>query len=239
MTVGVRRAPLLLAAALLATAAAAGPATAYGEPGRAPVADPVSDPMADRVADPMAGPVAESVADSVVVPMAGQVAVDHPVPGPRRVPKVTVRPPAPPEGVTVGPRVKVPRVMVQRSPRPRVSISMPPGKRRAAPEVTVPQVTVYPDGVCVGGVRVGPCPRRKARLKRPEAPPVVPVTALVPPPPIPAPTPTPSRTPSARAHVERVEPPQRRRNPMNTVLLSVVLVTAITSTTAVAFRARR
>ncbi|MFC5829842.1 hypothetical protein [Nonomuraea insulae] len=79
-------------------------------------------------------------------------------------------------------------------------------------------------------------------MKRPVVPPVVPVTALVSPPPpspTPAPTPTPSRTPSARAHVERAEPPQRRRNPMNTVLVSVVLVTAITSTTAVAFRSRR
>jgi hypothetical protein len=33
--------------------------------------------------------------------------------------------------------------------------------------------------------------------------------------------------------------PDRRKNPMTSVLLTVVLVTAITSTTAVAFRSRR
>ncbi|MFC7108345.1 hypothetical protein ACFQQB_52805 [Nonomuraea rubra] len=129
-------------------------------------------------------------------------------------------------------------MLTRRSPDPKVSISMPRGKRRAAPEVTVPQVTVFPDGVCAGGVVLGECPRgRPQAAPRAVAPPVVPV--LVQPPPSPTPIPTPTPTPSSRRHVRQAEPPERRRNPMNTVLLTVVLVTAITATTAVAFRARR
>ncbi|NBE97914.1 hypothetical protein GUY59_32850, partial [Nonomuraea sp. K271] len=56
------------------------------------------------------------------------------------------------------------------------------------------------------------------------------------------PTPSPSPTPSAsvRAGARRPLPlPGRRGNPLGGVLLTVVLVTAITSTTAVAFRSRR
>ncbi|MFG1705723.1 hypothetical protein ACFLIM_21250 [Nonomuraea sp. M3C6] len=174
----VRRAPLLLAAALLA-AGAAGPAAADREP--------------------------------------------------RPVPQVSVRPPAPPKGVTVGPRVSVPRVKTWRKPVPGVSISVPPAKRRAAPEVTLPQVTVYRDAVCTGRVVVGECPRR-----RPHTAPRLPAPRATP---FRTPTPTPTVTP--RSHVKRLAAPPRRKNPMTTVLLTVVLVTAIASTTAVAFGSRR
>lgn len=168
------------------------------------------------------------------------------VPSPRPVPKVSVRPPAPPKGVTVGPTVKVPRVSVRRAPRPKVSISIPNVNRRARPKITLPQVTIYPDGVCsgagAGAVAVGECPRRRSRAEArkvvPPAPPASPVRPVRVSPP-PDPTPTPTATPSTRSHVKRLEPPARRGNPLNTVLLTVVLVTAITSTTAVAFRRTR
>ncbi|MEV5890448.1 hypothetical protein [Nonomuraea fuscirosea] len=162
------------------------------------------------------------------------------VPSPRPVPKVSVRPPTPPKGVTVGPTVKVPRVSVRRAPRPEVSISIPNANRRARPKITLPQVTIYPDGVCSGAVAVGECPRRRSRAEArkvvPPAPPASPVRPVRVPPP---PDATPTSTPSARSHVKRLEPPARRGNPLNTVLLTVVLVTAITSTTAVAFRRTR
>ncbi|MEV0389264.1 hypothetical protein [Nonomuraea sp. NPDC050643] len=189
---GVRRAPLLLAAALLA-AMAAGPAAAE--------------------------------------------------PDPWPVPRISVRPPEPPKGVTVGPRVRVPRVSVQSSPVPRVSIAMPKRKRRATPKVTVPHVTVYPDGVCTGEVQVGECPRRAPRTVHRAVPPAGPVLVPAPAPaPAPSPEPTPEEpTPKAtvRGQAKRLEPRPRRRNPMTSVALTVVLVTAITSTTAVAFKARR
>ncbi|MFI7612363.1 hypothetical protein ACIBP6_14180 [Nonomuraea terrae] len=51
-------------------------------------------------------------------------------------------------------------------------------------------------------------------------------------------TPTREETPVARALFKRPEPPARRVNPLGTVLLTVVVVTVITSATAVAFRAR-
>ncbi|MEV1178687.1 hypothetical protein [Nonomuraea sp. NPDC049784] len=179
---GVRRAPLLLAAALAALAVA-GPAAADREP------------------------------------------------WPRPVPQVSVRPPAPPKGVTVGPTVSVPRVRTWRSPAPGVSISMPPGKRRAAPAVTLPHVTVYRDGVCTSRVQVGECPRKVPRPVRRPVPWMAPVL-------MPTPTSTPKATP--RAHFQRAAAaPTRRKSPMTTVLVMAVLVSAITSTTAVAFRSRR
>ncbi|WP_378788245.1 hypothetical protein ACFMQL_30605 [Nonomuraea fastidiosa] len=162
----------------------------------------------------------------------------QPVMKPRPVPKTSVRPPAPPKRVTVGPKVRVPRVWVQSSPRPRVSISMPRAKRNAAPQVTVPQVTVYPDGLCAGDVHLGECPRGRPGPV-PRAVPAPPAPVRVPAPaPTRTPTPTPSPTPSARSHALQIKPAERRPNPLGTVLLTVALVTAITSTTAVAFRAR-
>ncbi|MET8866810.1 hypothetical protein ABZW11_28035 [Nonomuraea sp. NPDC004580] len=173
------------------------------------------------------------------VPKPGAVPKTRAVPKPRPVPKVSVRPPAPPKRVRVGRDVRVPRVWVQSSPRPRVSIAMPDAKRHAAPKVTVPHVTVYPDGLCAGDVQLGECPRGRPRQVQRGVPPLVPAEVVLPPTPTLTPTPTPSPTPSARSHVIRAEPAERRRNPLSTVLLTVVLVTAITSTTAVAFRARR
>ncbi|UBU17608.1 hypothetical protein [Nonomuraea gerenzanensis] len=258
---GVRRAPLLLAVTLVLATAAAGPAAA--DPGLWPWGELVAAPRialeTDRatVGGPAEGAprvamaagragVAGRVPVSVRVPVSGRVPSPRPVPGagrvrpPRPVPRVSVRRPAPPQRVTVGPTVKVPRVSTRRSPDPEVSISMPRAKRRAAPEVTVPQVTVFPDGVCAGGVVLGDCPRDRPRpVPRVVAPPVVPVRVLPSPSPSPSPTPVVTPTPSSRPRVQRAEPPGRRRNPLNSVMLTVVLVTAITSTTAVAFRARR
>ncbi|MFI6737523.1 hypothetical protein ACIBI9_31755 [Nonomuraea sp. NPDC050451] len=169
------------------------------------------------------------------VTVAGPAAADG-VPWPRPVPQVTVRPPAPPKNVTVGPTVTVPRVRTRRWPRPKVSISVPPRKRWAPPAVVLPDVTVYRDGVCTAEVQVGECPRRRAGRVRPSAPWVAPV---------PVPTPTPKKTPKPKATVpltryQHAEAgPSRRKSPLNTVLVMTVVVSAITSTTAVAFRSRR
>ncbi|MGW0203170.1 hypothetical protein [Nonomuraea sp. NPDC003201] len=172
------------------------------------------------------------------VTVAGPAAADG-VPWPRPVPRVTVRPPAPPappKNVTVGPTVTVPRVRTRRSPRPKVSISVPPRKRWAPPAVVLPHVTVYRDGVCTADVQVGECPRRRAGRVRPSAPWAAPV---------PVPTPTPTKTPKPKAAVpltrfQRASAgPSRRKSPLNTVLVMTVVVSAITSTTAVAFRSRR
>ncbi|WP_345571269.1 hypothetical protein [Nonomuraea rosea] len=187
----VRRAPLLLAAALFAVCASV-PASADREPRR-----------------------------------------------PDPVPAVTVRPPAPPKGVTVGPRVSVPKVRTWRSPVPRVSISVPPARRRAKPKVTLPHVTVYQDAVCTGRVVVGECPRKQPREAPRPAPRATPMRLQPAPAVVPVPLPSPDPTPTARSHVKRFASPGRRKNPMTSVLLTVVLVTAITSTTAVAFRSRR
>jgi hypothetical protein len=287
------RAPLLLAATLLA-ATAVGPAAIPASAGGSPRSDRVPAPttavhpgqgsVAARVASAGQGSVVGTVAAGagrglvvpvagsgpgpvtvagqgrgpMVVPVAGGGRGDSVgrdvgggrvpvrgwgsgrVPSPRPVPKVSVRPPAPPKGVTVGPTVKVPRVSVRRAPRPKVSISIPNVNRRARPKITLPQVTIYPDGVCSGAVAVGECPRRRSRAEArkvvPPAPPASPVRPVRVSPP---PDPTPTATPSTRSHVKRLEPPARRGNPLNTVLLTVVLVTAITSTTAVAFRRTR
>ncbi|MET9244826.1 hypothetical protein [Nonomuraea sp. NPDC003709] len=173
------------------------------------------------------------------VTVAGPAAADG-VPVPRPVPRVTVRPPAPPappKNVTVGPTVTVPRVRTRRSPRPKVSISVPPRKRWAPPAVVLPHVTVYRDGVCTAEVHVGECPRRRAGRVRPSAPWAAPV---------PVPTPTPTKTtpkPKAAVPLTRYQRaaagPSRRKSPLNTVLVMTVVVSAITSTTAVAFRSRR
>ncbi|MEU6711983.1 hypothetical protein ABZ897_10960 [Nonomuraea sp. NPDC046802] len=157
------------------------------------------------------------------------------------VPKVTVRPrpPAPPKGVTARRgKATVPRVVTERSPSPRVSISMPHARRPALPKVTLPHVTVYRDGLCAGGVTVGECPRTRPRTpqRAQPAPVILPTPALSP---SPTPTPTPTPTPSLRAHVKRAMPPARRENPLGTLLVMVVVVTAIASTAAVAFGARR
>ncbi|MEQ4724509.1 hypothetical protein [Nonomuraea sp. B19D2] len=170
----------------------------------------------------------------VAVAVAGPAAADR-GPWPRPVPQVSVRPPAPPKGVTVGPTVSVPRVRAWRSPVPGVSISVPPRERGAAPAVTLPRVTIYPDGVCTGRVQVGECPRKGPRRLRRPVPWVTPVH-------VPSPAPTPAPTPKAtpRAPFRRAGAgPSRRQSPLTTVLVMAVLVSAITSTTAVAFRSRR
>ncbi|PZG03039.1 hypothetical protein C1J01_46795 [Nonomuraea aridisoli] len=51
-------------------------------------------------------------------------------------------------------------------------------------------------------------------------------------------TPTVEETPAIGTSFRRPEPPARRGSPLGSVLLTVVVVTAITSATAVAFRAR-
>ncbi|MFI7127165.1 hypothetical protein ACIBQ1_15825 [Nonomuraea sp. NPDC050153] len=169
--------------------------------------------------------------------VAGPAAADG-VPWPRPVPHVTVRPPAPPKGVTVGPTVSVPRVRTRRSPRPKVSISVPPRKGPGPPAIVLPHVTVYRDGVCMREVQVGQCPRRRAGRVRPPAPWTAPVR-------VPAPKKTPKKKPEPKATVpltryQRAEAgPARRKSPLNTVLVMTVVVSAITSTTAVAFRSRR
>ncbi|WP_143021989.1 hypothetical protein [Nonomuraea maritima] len=161
---------------------------------------------------------------------------------PRGVPRGPARPvmpsvrapvrPAPPKRVTVGPTVKVPKVSVRRTPGPRVSIAVPGGNRRADPAVTVPHVTIYPGGVCAekarSEVQIGECPRGRRRVAVPLVGPVQPPTV----------TPTPKKTPVAHDRLVLPAQQKRRPNPLGTVLLTVVVVTAISSTTAVAFRAR-
>ncbi|WP_206059346.1 hypothetical protein, partial [Nonomuraea zeae] len=148
---------------------------------------------------------------------------------------------APPQRVTVGPRVSVPKVRTWRSPVPGVSISVPPARRRAAPKVALPHVTVYRDAVCTSRVVVGDCSRKRSReahrLPSRSVPTAMPAR--------PSPTPTvvrvppPSQMPVARSRAQQIASPGRRKNPMTSVLVTVVIVTAITSTTAVAFRSRR
>ncbi|WP_220448298.1 hypothetical protein, partial [Nonomuraea diastatica] len=86
-------------------------------------------------------------------------------------------------------------------------------------------------------VRVGQCPRGRARVAPRPVPRARPVRV---PSLTPAPSPSPTRSASGWAGARRpLPPPGRRDNPLGGVLLTVVLVTAITSTTAVAFRSRR
>ncbi|WP_188193354.1 hypothetical protein [Nonomuraea sp. SYSU D8015] len=186
----------------------------------------------------------------VVIGVAGPAAAD-PEPWPRGVPsassvvpepvvrkpavpdKLSVRPPAAPKKVS--PDGSVPGVRVWRSPVPGVSIAGRPGKRRPVPKVTVPGMTIFRDAVCGIRVQVGRCPRGKARLSPwPVSPVRVPSPS-----PSPSPTPTPSPKATPRVHAKEVAPPPRRKNPLATVLVMVVLVTAIASTTAVAFGSRR
>ncbi|KAB8194461.1 hypothetical protein FH608_014650 [Nonomuraea phyllanthi] len=170
----------------------------------------------------------------VAIAVAGPAAADRD-PWPRPVPQVSVRPPAPPKNVTVGPRVSVPRVRTWRSPSPHVSIKVRGGKRPAKPAITLPHVTVYRGGVCTGGVQVGECPRKRPhRAHRPPPPPRATPVRI----PTPSPTPSPKATPGSRFQRAMAEP-ARRKSPMATVLVMAVVVTAITSTTAVAFRSRR
>ncbi|TMR89260.1 hypothetical protein [Nonomuraea basaltis] len=194
---GLGRAPLLLAAALVALSAA-GPAAADREP---------------RPGLPQASVVPKAFA----------------------VPKPSVRPPAAPRKVSVD--GSVPGVSVWRLPVPGVSISVRQGKRRPVPKVTVPGMTIYQGSVCGDRVQVGECPRRRPReIPRPVPGRAVPVR-------VPAPTLTPTPTPTSKVtppiRAEQAAPPVRRKNPLATVLVMVVLVSAIASTTAVAFGSRR
>src|SRR5690606_15367796 len=138
----------------------------------------------------------------------------------------------------VKPRVVKPRVS---KPKPSMGEGRVPGRPRPRPSASVPDVRVYEDAVCVdtpssyihiGRCRVTgprpraqgtPAPERARELQAAEA----------------TPTPTPAKaepTPKARIVAERQAPPERP-NPLGTVLLMVVLTTAIASTTAVAFGA--
>ncbi|TMR04984.1 hypothetical protein ETD86_53345 [Nonomuraea turkmeniaca] len=152
------------------------------------------------------------------------------------IPKVSVRPPKAPRNVSVN--GSVPGVKVWRSPVPGVSIAgRRPGKRRPVPKVTVPGMTIYQDAVCGERVQVGECPRDRPRVQpRPVAQRATPVRV---PSPSPSPKPTPSPTATSRVRIKQVMLPPRRDNPLGTVLVMVVLVSAIASTTAVAFRSRR
>ncbi|HEX4818366.1 MAG TPA: hypothetical protein VFV66_36980 [Nonomuraea sp.] len=254
----IRRGPLLLVVALVAIGAA-GPAIADRHP--RPAATPSEGvpsgkrglggvPSGKRGLGGVSskGGLAGGVPERV---LRGVVSGRWPRGLPSRVavPTVSVRSPAPPRNVSTD--GSVPGVSVWRSPVPGVSIKGRPGKRRPVPEVTVPGMTIYPGAVCGGRVTVGECPRERPRPRptlepRPKprraqparlptlTPAPVPVPARTPPP---TPAPTPKATPPARA--EQEAPPTRRKNPLGTVLMMVVLVTTIAFTTAVAFRARR
>ncbi|MDA0634513.1 hypothetical protein OUY22_13895 [Nonomuraea sp. MCN248] len=119
------------------------------------------------------------------------------------------------------------------------------GKRRPRPVVSVPDVRVYDDAVCVDpprahvhvgrcGVRRQPGPVTTPAHENPRRAPL----AATPATPAAAPTPTPAEaepSPTSRMIVaERpVTPP--RPSPLGTILLMVVLTTAIAAATAVAF----
>ncbi|MEZ7131123.1 hypothetical protein ACBR40_37830 [Nonomuraea sp. AD125B] len=131
-------------------------------------------------------------------------------------------------------------VRVGQAPVPHVSIAGRPPGGRLIPKVTVPGMTIYPRAVCEGSVQVGQCSQRgtlPSTPRPPGAPPVVPARASLPP--TPTPEPTPSLTPPARVRQAAAPPQARRKNPLGSVLVMVVLVTTIASTTAVAFGARR
>ncbi|QYC41290.1 hypothetical protein Nocox_18405 [Nonomuraea coxensis DSM 45129] len=135
----------------------------------------------------------------------------------------------------------VPGVRVRRTPAPHVSIAGRRSGGNPVPQVTVPGMTIYPRAVCGRSVQVGECSRRRlppSTPRPPGAPPVVPLRAEVAPTPAPARTPAPALSPPARVR-QAAAPPARRRNPLGSVLVMVVLVTTIASTTAVAFGARR
>ncbi|MEU8319056.1 hypothetical protein AB0C33_11855 [Nonomuraea sp. NPDC048881] len=242
---GVRRAPLLLAAALLA-ASAAGPAAADLQspvPGTVRVRpsqlpSPGITIHGGRGRDGRTGPV-------VSVP--GAQIWDDPEPV-----------------------VSVPGAQIWDAPEPHASVSTRPGGRAPRTGAPVPRVSIGPGSVCVygpsGSVEVGDChvrpsppppppprssPRPTPRPTPPSTPPHTPRPVHHPTPrpvrvappvrvPVQEVTPTPKPTPTVAMHkrVKQLQAPPRRKNPLGTVLVMVVLVTAIASTTAVAFRAR-
>ncbi|YCK38836.1 hypothetical protein ACNF49_33770 [Actinomadura sp. ATCC 39365] len=242
---GARRAPLLLAAALLA-ASAAGPAAAD-----------LQSPASGMRARPSQLP-------SPGITIHGRPGSDG-----RGGPVVSV------PGAQIwddpGPRVSVPGAQIWDDPEPRASVSMRPGGRAPRTGVPVPRVSIGPDSVCVygpsGSVEVGDChvrpspppppppPRSSPRpTPRPTLTPAPPHTRrpvhrptprpvrVAPPVRVPVqevrPTLKPTPTVAVRKRVKQVQAPPRRKNPLGTVLVMVVLVTAIASTTAVAFRVR-
>ncbi|MFG1946866.1 hypothetical protein [Nonomuraea sp. NPDC048826] len=114
------------------------------------------------------------------------------------------------------------------------------GRPRPSPVVSVPDVRLYEDAVCVdtpgSHVHIGRC---RVAGRAPDRPVPTPaqqrVRHVVTPTPTPTPTPTVATpTPQARIRAERPALPQRP-NPLGTVLLVVVLSTVIAATTAVAF----
>ncbi|MGW4407637.1 hypothetical protein ACWEJ6_26685 [Nonomuraea sp. NPDC004702] len=257
---GVRRAPLLLATALLA-ASAAGPAaadlqspasgTVRVRPSQLP--SPGITIHGGRGRDGRTGPVV-SVPGAQIWDGPGPVAS---VPGAQIWDD--------PE-----PRVSVPGAQIWDDPEPRVSVSTRPGGRAPRTGAPVPRVSIGPGSVCVygpsGSVEVGDChvrpspppsppprssPRPTPRPTPPSTPPHTPRPVHHPKPrpvrvappvrvPVQEVTPTPKPTPTVAMHkrVKQFQAPPRRKNPLGTVLVMVVLVTAIASTTAVAFRAR-
>ncbi|GAA4508517.1 MULTISPECIES: hypothetical protein [Nonomuraea] len=142
------------------------------------------------------------------------------------------------------PRLAEPRVMKPRVSKPRVEppgVSVGegrvPGKRRPGPLVSVPDVRVYGDAVCVE------TPRSHVHIGRCRATPAPESTwhASQVSPPVVTPTPTPTKaepTPTSNLRIVAARPdPPGRPNPLATVLLMAVLTTVIASATAVAFGA--
>ncbi|MEU1393767.1 MULTISPECIES: hypothetical protein [unclassified Nonomuraea] len=232
---GVRRAPLLLAAALLA-ASAAGPAAAD-------LQSPVSGMRVRPAQVPSPGitihgrPVSDGRSGPVVWVPGAQI-WDAPEPQASvstrpggRAPRTGV--PAPrvsigPDSVCVyGPSgsVEVGDCHVRPSPPPSPP-PPPPPPPRSSPRPT-PRPTPPPPPPHTPRPVHHPTPR-PVRV----APPVrVPVQEV-------RPTPKPTPAVMVRKRIKQVQAPPRRKNPLGTVLVMVVLVTAIASTTAVAFRVR-
>ncbi|MFI7419927.1 hypothetical protein [Nonomuraea sp. NPDC049684] len=245
---GVRRAPLLLAAALLA-ASAAGPAAADLQP-PAPGTVRVRPTQLPSPGITIHGGRGRDGRTGPVVSVPGAQIWDDP-----------------------GPVVSVPGAQIRDAQEPRGSVSERPGGRVPRTGAPVPRVSIGPGSVCVygpsGSVEVGDChvrpspppppppppprssPRPTPRPTPPSTPPRTPRPVHHPTPrpvhvappvrvPVQEVTPTPKPTPKVAVHrrVRQVQASPRRKNPLGTVLVMVVLVTAIASTTAVAFRAR-
>ncbi|MGW2222820.1 hypothetical protein ACWCSD_48170 [Nonomuraea sp. NPDC001684] len=239
---GVRRAPLLLAAALLA-ASAAGPAAADLQ-SPAPGAVRVRPSQLPSPGITIHGGRGRDGRTGPVVSVPGAQIWDGP-----------------------GPVVSVPGAQIRDDPEPRASVSTRPGGRAPRTGAPVPRVSIGPGSVCVygpsGSVEVGDChvrpspppprssPRPTPRPTPPSTPPHTPRPVHHPAPrpvrvappvrvPVQEVAPTSKPTPAVAMHkrVKQFQAPPRRKNPLGTVLVMVVLVTAIASTTAVAFRAR-
>ncbi|HUR08512.1 MAG TPA: hypothetical protein VM347_38650 [Nonomuraea sp.] len=119
------------------------------------------------------------------------------------------------------------------NPQPRVTLNpQPVATPKATPRVRV-VITPRP---------AKPKPTHRPTPNRVRMPSIVPPPVHAKPTPKPKPEPTIKPTPKPTVtyvRARRAEPPRPRKNPLGTVLLMVVLTTAIASTTAVAFAAVR